>query len=79
MENNFDLGSFYFLCKKNHFYFSSAKNEFFVKHLPKMSYKNGQLKFLKTIYDILCIIHYFLHGKMFLVTLQKIDKILLIQ
>jgi hypothetical protein len=58
MTNNVDLGSFNFHCTKNSFFiFLVQKLGFFVKHLPKVCYRNRTTKFKMIIYHILCIIH----------------------
>jgi hypothetical protein len=46
MANKVSLGSISFLCTKNSFFiFLMLKMGYFVKHLPKISFKNGQIKF----------------------------------
>jgi hypothetical protein len=46
MANKVALGSFNFLGTKNSFFiFLMLKMGYFVKHLPKISLKNGPIKF----------------------------------
>jgi hypothetical protein len=55
------------------------KMGYFVKHLPKISFKNGPPQIQIILYHILCIIHHLFAWKSYLDTPQEIDKILPIQ
>jgi hypothetical protein len=80
MENNVNLGSFNFCCTKNSFFiFLTQKMGFFVKHLPKICFKNVPTHFYKILYHILCTINQLFAWKSFLSTPQEIDKYLSIQ
>jgi hypothetical protein len=66
MTNNVSLGSFNFRCTKNSFFiFLAPKMVYFVKHLPKICFKNGPTQFYKKLYHILCTIHQLFASKKF--------------
>jgi hypothetical protein len=61
--------SFWVFCfswhKKFIFHFLSTKNGFFVKHLPKLCFKNIPRQFEKIVYHILCTINQLFAWKRF--------------
>jgi hypothetical protein len=66
MTNNVHLESFNFRCTKNSFFiFLAQKMVYFVKHLPKICFKNGSTQFYKILYHILCTIHQLFASKKF--------------
>jgi hypothetical protein len=66
VHNNVALGSINFLCTQNTFFIFLAPNMvYFVKHLPKICFKNGPTQFYKILYHILCTIHQLFASKKF--------------
>jgi hypothetical protein len=66
MANNVHLECFTIIgIQSSFFIFSAPKMGSFVKHLPKICFKNGPTQFYRIIYHILCIIHQLFASKKF--------------
>jgi hypothetical protein len=64
MAKKIALESINYICTKNSFFiFLMLKLSYFVKHLPKISLKNGPPQIQIILYHILCIIHHFFAWK----------------
>jgi hypothetical protein len=80
MTNSVHFGCFPFLdIKSSFFIFLAPKMGSFVKHLPKIRFKNRITQFIKYYIILYAQLTSCLHGKSFIAIAQEIDKYMSIQ